>query len=108
MLILFDQATPVGIRKFLKEHTAQTCFERGGDRLENGGLLEAAEDAGFDAFLTPDKSIRYQQNLTTRTIAIIVLGNQRWPVVRRYVDRVVEAVKAAKPGSYIEVEIPDQ
>ena len=56
MLILFDQATPVGIRKFLKEHTVQTCFERGWDRLKNGDLLEAAEDAGFSVFLTPDKS----------------------------------------------------
>jgi hypothetical protein len=59
-------------------------------------------------FVTPDKNIRYQQNLTARRIAIIVLGNAQWPVLQRYVDRVVTAVNTAKPGTYFEVEIPDR
>jgi hypothetical protein len=66
-----------------------------------------AEEAGFEIFLTTDKNIRYQQNLAERTIAIVVLGNSRWPVVKRFVDRVVAALRGAKRGSYIEVEIPD-
>ena len=71
MLVLFDQGTPVPIRPFLKEHkhTVQTTAERGWDTLENGELLTAAEAAGFDVLVTPDKNIRYQQNLTVRTIA---------------------------------------
>jgi hypothetical protein len=36
----------------------------------------------------------------------VVLGNSRWPVLRGYVQRVVSAVNAATPGSYIEVDIP--
>jgi hypothetical protein len=59
-------------------------------------------------FLTTDKNIRYQQNLVNCAIAIVVLGNSRWPVVQRYVDRVVAAVSVAKPGTYLEVEIPDR
>jgi hypothetical protein len=70
--------------------------------------LRAAEEADFAVFLTTDKNIRYQQNLVNRAIAIVVLGNSRWPVVQRYVDRVVAAVSVAKPGTYLEVEIPDQ
>jgi hypothetical protein len=50
--------------------------------------------------------MRYQQNLTNRKIAFVVLGNQQWPLLRRYVDRVVAAVNAVTPGSYCEVEIP--
>jgi len=50
--------------------------------------------------------MRYQQNLAGRTIAVVVLGNAQWPILRRYVDRVVVALNAAKPGSYSEVEIP--
>jgi hypothetical protein len=57
--------------------------------------------------LTTDKNIRFQQNPAERVIAIVVLGKSRWPVVQRYVDRVVEAVNAAKPGTYCEVEIPE-
>ena len=48
MLGLFDQGTPVPIRRFLKEHTVQTTAQRGWDKLKNGELLKAAEDAGFD------------------------------------------------------------
>ena len=49
--------------------------ERGWERLANGALLEAAETAGFEVFVTADKNIRYQQNLAGRKIAIITLGN---------------------------------
>ena len=69
-------------------------------------MLTAAEDAGFDILLTTDKNMRYQQNLAGRKIAIVVLGRQQWPQLRPHVQRVVEAVNAATPGSYAEVEIP--
>ena len=81
MFVLFDQGTPVPIRPFLKEHTVQTTAQRGWDKLKNGELLRAAEDAGFDVLITPDKNIRYQQNLKIHTIAIVVLGNPQWPVL---------------------------
>jgi len=55
---------------------------------------------------TTDKNLRYQQNLKGRKLAFVVIGNQQWPTLRRYVERVVNAVNAAKPGSFIEVEIP--
>ena len=108
MLVLFDQGTPVPIRPFLKEHIVQTAAERGWDTLENGELLKAAEAAGFDVLVTPDKNIRHQQNLTVRTIALVVLGNPRWPVLRLHVKRVVAAVNGATPGSYTEVEIAER
>jgi hypothetical protein len=59
-------------------------------------------------FLTTDENIRYQQNLADRVIAIVALGNSRWPVVRLCIDRVVAAIAAAKPGTYTEIEIPDR
>ena len=108
MLVLFDQGTPVPIRPFLKEHTVQTASERGWDTFQNGELLKAAEAAGFNVLVPPDKNIRYKQNLTVRTIALVVLGNPQWPILRLHVDRVVAAVNAAMPGSYTEVEIPEQ
>lgn len=108
MLVLFDQSTPVPIRAFLKGHTVQTAWQRGWDKLKNGDLLKAAEDAGFDVFVTPDKNIRHQQNLKLHSIAIVVVGTPQWPVLRHHIDRIVAAVNAAKPGTYLEVEIPDQ
>ena len=108
MFVPFDQGTALPIRPFLKEHTVQTTSERGWGTLENGESLKAAETAGFDVLVTPDKNIRYQQNLKARTIALVVLGNPQWPVLRLHVEGVVAAVDAAKPGSYTEVEIPER
>ncbi len=107
MQILFDQGTLVPIRKFLPGHQVETTSQRGWETLKNGELLNVAEDAGFEILITPDKNIRYQQNLVGRKIALIVLGNPQWPALRRNVDRVVAAVDAALPGSYVEVEIPN-
>jgi|ERR1035438_7671099 hypothetical protein len=106
MLILFDHSTPAPLRYALKGHVIVEAVERGWERLVNGALLDAAEAAGFELFVTADKNIRYQQDLTNRRISIVALGNAQWPVLRRYVDRVVVAVNAATPGSYTEIEIP--
>jgi hypothetical protein len=106
MRILFDHGTPSGIAPSLSPHEVTEARERGWERASNGDLLKLAEDAGFDALLTTDKRIRYQQNLTGRKIAIVVLGNSTWRIVRLYLDRIASAVNEATPGSYVEVEIP--
>jgi hypothetical protein len=106
MLVLFDQGTPVPMRAFLVGHTVETAAQRGWDKLRNGELLEAAEEAGFEVLVTPDKNIRYQQNLAIRRIALVVLGNPQWPILSRHVERVATAVNAAQPGSYTFIEIP--
>jgi hypothetical protein len=106
MRILFDHGTPSGIAGALSGHDVTEAIERGWDRLSNGELLKVAEAAGFDLLLTTDKRIRYQQNLTGRKIAVVVLGNSTWRVVRLYLDRIALVVADAKPGSYAEVDIP--
>jgi hypothetical protein len=106
MRVLFDQATPLPIRNYLEGHEVRTASQEGWDTLKNGELLVAAEAAGFDVLLTTDKNIRYQQNLSNRKIAIVVLGIQQWPRLHPRVRLVVEAVNAAIPGSYVGVDIP--
>jgi hypothetical protein len=106
MLVLFDQSTPAPLRHALNAHVVVEAIERGRERLENGALIDAAEAEAFEILVTADKNIRFQQNLIGRKIAIVILGNAQWLVLRRYVDRVVAALNEATPGSYIEVEIP--
>ena len=106
MRILFDHGTPSGIARSLAGHEVTEAMERGWDRISNGELLTTAEAAGFELLLTTDKNIRYQQNLKGRKIAIVVLGNSAWRIVRKHLDRVAATVSAATPGSYAEVEIP--
>jgi hypothetical protein len=106
MLVLFDQSTPAPLRLYLTAHAVTEARERGWERLINGDLLDAAEAVGFEVFVTADKNLRYQQNLAGRKIAIVVIGNAQWRVLRNHVDLVVSAVDAATPGSYTEVFIP--
>jgi len=87
MRILFDHGTPSGIAGSLAGHDVTEAIERGWDRVSNGELLKEAEAEGFDVLLTTDKRIRYQQNLTGRKIAIVVLRNSTWRVVRLYLER---------------------
>src|SRR5271170_4468568 len=103
MRILFDQATPVPIRPYLAGHDVCTAAQQGWDTLKNGELLAAAEADGFDVLLTTDKNMPFQQSLAGRRIAVVVLGLQQWPSLRPNVRLVVEAIKAARPGSYTEI-----
>ena len=106
MRILFDHGMPAPLLPYLAGQTVTKAKDAGWDKLVNGDLRNAAEAAGFELFITPDKNLRYQQNLTGRKIAIIVLGNAQWPVLRRYVDRLLFAIDRAPAGSFAEVHIP--
>jgi hypothetical protein len=108
MRVLFDQATPVPIRPHLEGHEVRTAAQQGWDTLKNGELLAVAEAAGFDVLLTTDKNIRYQQNLSDRKIAVVVLAQQQWPRLRAHVRLIVNAVNAAEPGSFVEVDMPEE
>ncbi len=106
MRILFDHGIPRGIARSLEGHTFQEARVQGWDTFSNGELLKAAEEAGFDVLLTTDKNLPYQQNLTGRKIAIVVLGSGRWRLIKPRVPQIVAAVNAAEPGSCTVVEIP--
>jgi hypothetical protein len=67
----------------LDHHTATEARARGWEELENGALLAQAEAAGFQVLVTTDQNIRYQQILTERTIALVVLGNGRWSLIKQ-------------------------
>jgi len=102
MRVFFDHGTPFPLASFLTGHTVTRTQDMGWDRLGNGELLSAAEAAGFDLLLTTDKNIRYQQNLSGRKIAIVVLGTSQWPVLRLHIGH----IEAVTPGVYTEIDIP--
>ena len=107
MIVLFDNGTPRTLARYLiDQHTVTEARARGWEELDNGALLAEAEAAGFQVLVTTDKNIRYQQNLADRKIAVVALGKGRWSLIKRHVVQIVEAVHAATPGSYTEIEIP--
>jgi hypothetical protein len=106
MRILFDQGTPVPLRKYLPGHVIKTAYELGWSTLLNGDLLRLAEEAGFDVLLTTDKNLAYQQNLVGRKIAVVTLSKNRWNLIKHEADRIARAVNDAAPGSYTLIAIP--
>lgn len=101
MRILFDQGTPVPLREHLPGHSVVTAYEKGWSTLRNGELLAEAETQ-FDVLVTTDRNLRFQQNLTARRLAIIVLPTTSWPRLRPVVASIAEFVAAAAPGSITE------
>lgn len=106
MRVLFDQGTPAPLRRLLSGHDVSTAYECGWSTLKNGELLGAAEADGFQVLVTTDTNLKYQQNLTSRTIAIVVLSTTSWPRIKVAAQLVVNAVEAAERGTYAEVLIP--
>lgn len=74
MRILFDKNVPYQLRRYLTDHEVRTAAEQGWARLVNGDLLKAAEEHGFTVMVTADQSLEYQQNLSGRRLALIVLS----------------------------------
>lgn len=106
MLVLLDNNVPRGVARALTSHSVTEARERGWATARNGDLLRNAEEAGFEVLVTADKNIRYQQNLAGRKIALVILTQLRWELIKRRLPQIAAAVNAASPGSFAEVEIP--
>jgi predicted nuclease of predicted toxin-antitoxin system len=97
--VLLDANLPVGLAAQLAPHEVQSVHHRGWSDLDNGGLLEAAARE-YDAFLTLDQSIRYQQNLRDRPIAVVVLRarSSRIRDLEPLLPALLQMLPAARPG----------
>ena len=85
MLILYDQGTPFTLLRSLSDHLVAT---------------------GYGLLITTDTNIRYQQNLTGRKIAILVLTTTSWPRIRQVTAEIQSAVAVIKAGDYQELIVP--
>jgi len=104
MRVLFDQGTPVPLRKYLTSHTVVTVYENGWSRMRNGELLVLAEAQGYEIFITTDQNLKYQQNLMDRKIAIVVLSTTSWPIIEKQVSKITLALDSTVAGSYTEID----
>ena len=106
MRVLFDQGTPAPLRKHLLDHTVFTAYELGWGQLENGALLQAAEDDNFYVLITTDQNLKYQQNIANRKIAIVVLSTTSWPRIQKSTTAVIAALQTIKTNAFVEISIP--
>jgi hypothetical protein len=103
--ILLDANTPAPLAGFLCGHEVVRADELGWQGLENGALLDAAEEAGFDLLLTCDQNVRYQQSFAGRRLALVVLSSNHWPTLRPLAARIATAVDFVQSGQVVTLDI---
>jgi hypothetical protein len=102
MRIVLDENLPRPMRSiFGPGQQVTTIQELGWSGIANGELLARLE-GNFDVFVTSDKNLRYQQNLSGRSLAIVELPTNRLPLLQPRFAEIAAAVTTAAPGSYVE------
>ena len=105
MNILLDESAPRLIKTRLTDFSISTVQEMGWTGLKNGELLTLAEQQ-FDAFITADQQLRYQQNLAGRRLAILVLPSNQVPMVTRLLPMIAQTLRDMAPGAFVELPLP--
>jgi hypothetical protein len=97
--VLLDENLPHLLRNNLGDHDVFTVRFKGWAGLKNGELLKTAEDNGFEVFVTGDQTLSYEQNLTGRRVAMVVLSSIDWHILKDNLPPILAALDNATPGS---------
>lgn len=100
MRVLLDANLPRGLGRVLAGHEVRSAHAHGWSDLDDGALLSAAAAAGYRAFVTMDQSLRFQQNLAGRPLAVLLLRarSNRLPDLAPLVPAVLAALHGAPPS----------
>ncbi len=102
MRIILDENLPKPLKRIFPGHTVTTVQEESLAGTVNGALVAQLEGK-FDVFITTDKNLRYQQNLSGRTLAIVELPTNRLPFLRPLFPRITPTVESIAPSTYVQV-----
>ena len=104
MKIPLDESVPRLLKLRLPQLDISTVQKLGWAGLRNGELLRRAEEH-FDVFVTADQNLRYQQNLSGRTLATLVLPSNQVPLLTLLVPSVEALLAAIQPGTVVDVPL---
>jgi hypothetical protein len=106
MKILLDECAPKKLKAFLLtyDHECHTAQEMGWSGIQNGELLTLA-DPLFDVLVTIDQGIQYQQNMTVRRIAIVIVRGRsnRLEDLSPNFPACAAVLQSIQPGQVIEI-----
>ena len=106
MRLLLDECVPRRLKEELLGHDAKTVQDMGWAGIKNGALLRLA-NGQFDALVTVDQGIKYQQNLSGLTIGIVVMAAASNDIddLRPLLSGVAEVLVALQPGEIVRVGV---
>ena len=104
MRLLLDESVPYRLRRSLPAHSIKTVVEMGWSGVKNGALLTLAA-AEFDAFITVDQNLPYQQNVAALPIAIVVLmtHSNELQALLPLVPHLEETLTTLQPRSLVQI-----
>lgn len=104
--MLLDECVPRQLKRELPGHDVRTVTEMGWSGIKNGPLLRRASPE-FDAFLTVDQGLEYQQNLLPLNLIVIVMAAKSNDIddLRPLMPPVREALERTSPGNIVKVQI---
>lgn len=109
MKLLLDECVPRRLTRDFAEHETSTVNEAGFKGLKNGELLRAASAAGFEALISVDQNLAYQQNLKTLPLAILILVAKRnkYETLAPLVPQTLATLKTIQKGEVVHIEAAD-
>jgi len=102
MKIIIDECVPSIVKRSLPKRAIMSVQEMGWAGIKNGELLKLVA-AEFDVFITSDKNLRFQQNLSDLEFAIVLLPSNQVPVVRSLLSKLDETLNDIGPSDFIEI-----
>lgn len=102
MKIIIDECVPSIVKCGLPARDIKTVQEMGWAGIKNGKLLRLVE-ADFDVFITSDKNLRFQQNLSGLNVAIVLLPSNQVPVVKALLPKLDEALNNIGSVDFVEI-----
>ncbi len=102
MKIIIDECVPSIVKRGLPERSIVTVQDMGWAGIKNGELLRLVA-ADFDVFITSDKNLRHQQNLSAIDLSIILLPSNQVPVIKALLPQIDSALTNIGENSFIEL-----
>jgi predicted nuclease of predicted toxin-antitoxin system len=105
MKLLLDECIPRKLKYSFSGHDCHTVPDAGLAGKKNGELLELAEKSGFEAFLTLDWGIAYQQNLQGRNITVVLIRakSNRLADLLPQIPQVLSVLTSLTPGQLVKI-----
>ena len=105
MKVLLDESVPWKLRELLVGHEVWTVKYLGWDSKSNGELLKLARK-GFDVLITVDRKIPYQQNITGRDVAVVILAAKTNGIndLRPLIPELLKRLNGLKRGEIVRLE----
>ena len=102
MKIIIDECVPSIVKRGLPKRNIVTVQEMGWAGVKNGQLLKLVA-AEFDVFITSDKNLRYQQNLESLNLSVILLPSNQVPAVETLLGKLDSVLDSVVQNEFIEI-----